>query len=148
MSETSDHSPRSADNPEPLRVVLAKLGFDGHDRGLKVVARTLRDAGMEVIYLGLRQTTDSIVAACEQEDADAIGLSMHNAGHLTLAPRMVQAVDEAGLAVPVVIGGIVPTEDVNVLIEAGVGAVLGPGASAEEVVAAVNAAVARQSAAR
>jgi len=131
-----------------LRVVLAKLGFDGHDRGLKVVARTLRDAGMEVIYLGLRQTTESIIAACEQEDADVIGLSMHNAGHLTLAPRMVQAVDRAGMEVPVVIGGIVPAEDVNVLIEAGVAAVLGPGASAEEVVAAVKAAVTRQSAAR
>lgn len=148
MSEASNQSPRSADNPEPLRVVLAKLGFDGHDRGLKVVARTLRDAGMEVIYLGLRQTTDSIIAACEQEDADVIGLSMHNAGHLTLAPRMVQAVDEAGLAVPVVIGGIVPTEDVAILVEAGVAAVLGPGASSEEVVAVVRAAVTRQSAAR
>ena len=148
MSETSGTSPLSADDPEPLRVVLAKLGFDGHDRGLKVVARTLRDAGMEVIYLGLRQTTDSIVAACEQEDADVIGLSMHNAGHLTLAPRMVQAVEEAGLDVPVVIGGIVPAEDVTVLIEAGVAAVLGPGASADEVVAAVRAAVACQSPAR
>ena len=148
MSETLGISPQSVDDPEPLRVVLAKLGFDGHDRGLKVVARTLRDAGMEVIYLGLRQTTDSIVAACEQEDADVIGLSMHNAGHLTLAPRMVQAVEEAGLGVPVVIGGIVPAEDVTVLIEAGVAAVLGPGASTEEVVAAVRAAVARQSPAR
>lgn len=148
MSETPGISPLSADDPEPLRVVLAKLGFDGHDRGLKVVARTLRDAGMEVIYLGLRQTTDSIVAACEQEDADVIGLSMHNAGHLTLAPRMVQAVEEAGLGVPVVIGGIVPAEDVTVLIEAGVAVVLGPGASTEEVVAAVRAAVAHQSPAR
>ena len=148
MSETLGISPQSVDDQEPLRVVLAKLGFDGHDRGLKVVARTLRDAGMEVIYLGLRQTTDSIVAACEQEDADVIGLSMHNAGHLTLAPRMVQAVEEAGLGVPVVIGGIVPAEDVTVLIEAGVAVVLGPGASTEEVVAAVRAAVARQSPAR
>lgn len=148
MSKTPGISPLSADDQEPLRVVLAKLGFDGHDRGLKVVARTLRDAGMEVIYLGLRQTTDSIVAACEQEDADVIGLSMHNAGHLTLAPRMVQAVEEAGLGVPVVIGGIVPAEDVTVLIEAGVAAVLGPGASTEEVVAAVRAAVAHQSPAR
>ena len=75
----------------PLRVVLAKLGLDGHDRGLKVVARILRDAGMEVIYLGLRQTTDSVIAAAEQEDADAIGLSMHNASHMTLAPAMVRA---------------------------------------------------------
>lgn len=130
----------------PIRVVLAKLGLDGHDRGLKVVARTLRDAGMEVIYLGLRQTTDSIVAACEQEDADVIGLSMHNAGHLTLAPRMVQAVNDAGLAVPVVIGGIVPADDVPVLIDGGVAAVLGPGASTEEVVSAVTTAVARQTA--
>ncbi len=70
------------------RVILAKLGLDGHDRGIKVVARILRDAGMEVIYLGLRQTTGSIVAAAEEEDADAIGLSMHNAGHLTLGPKM------------------------------------------------------------
>ena len=69
------------------RVILAKLGLDGHDRGIKVVARILRDAGMEVIYLGLRQTTASIVAAAEEEDADAIGLSMHNAGHLTLGPK-------------------------------------------------------------
>lgn len=83
-----------ADEPQ-IRILLAKLGLDGHDRGLKVVARILRDAGMEVIYLGLRQTTDSIVAAAEQEDADAIGLSMHNAGHLTLAPAMVNAVAEA-----------------------------------------------------
>ncbi|MYH73088.1 MAG: methylmalonyl-CoA mutase [Acidimicrobiia bacterium] len=128
----------------PIRVVLAKLGLDGHDRGLKVVARTLRDAGMEVIYLGLRQTTESIVAACEQEDADVIGLSMHNAGHLTLAPRMVQAVDQAGLRVPVVIGGIVPADDVPTLIDSGVAAVIGPGASAEDVVSAVRGAVERQ----
>ena len=137
-----------AEERVPIRVVLAKLGLDGHDRGLKVVARTLRDAGMEVIYLGLRQTTDSIVAACEQEDADVIGLSMHNAGHLTLAPRMVQAVAEAELDVPVVIGGIVPADDVPTLIDAGVAAVLGPGASADEVVAAVHTAVTRSSTAR
>lgn len=136
------------DTEAPVRVVLAKLGLDGHDRGLKVVARTLRDAGMEVIYLGLRQTADSIVAACEQEDADVIGLSMHNAGHLTLAPRMVDAVAEAGLDVPVVIGGIVPAADVEVLIDAGVAAVIGPGASADEVVDVVATAVARQSTVR
>ncbi|MCQ3809143.1 MAG: cobalamin-dependent protein [Acidimicrobiia bacterium] len=137
-----------AESEIPIRVVLAKLGLDGHDRGLKVVARTLRDAGMEVIYLGLRQTTDSIVAACEQEDADAIGLSMHNAGHLTLAPRMVEAVAQAGLDVPVVIGGIVPADDVATLIDFGVAAVIGPGASAQEVVSAVSAAVDRQTAAQ
>ena len=137
-----------AESEIPIRVVLAKLGLDGHDRGLKVVARTLRDAGMEVIYLGLRQTTDSIVAACEQEDADVIGLSMHNAGHLTLAPRMVEAAAQAGLDVPVVIGGIVPADDVATLIDSGVAAVIGPGTSAEEVVSAVRAAVDRQTAAQ
>ena len=127
---------------DPARVILAKLGLDGHDRGLKVVARMLRDAGMEVIYLGLRQTTDTIVAAAEEEDADAIGISMHNAGHMTLAPRMVAAVRDAGLDVPVIIGGIIPDSDVDQLLEAGVAAVLRPGASAEEVVAEVRGAVA------
>ena len=124
-----------------IRIVLAKLGLDGHDRGVKVVARMLRDAGMEVIYLGLRATTDSIVAAVEQEDADAVGLSMHNAGHLTLAPLMVEALAEAGLDVPLIVGGIVPDEDVPRLEAAGVAAGLGPGASAEEVAAAVRRAV-------
>ncbi len=122
----------------PIRAVLAKLGLDGHDRGIKVVARMLRDAGMEVIYLGLRQTTDSIVAAVEQEDADVIGLSMHNAGHLTLGPAMLAALGEAGLDVPVVVGGIVPEPDRLELERAGVAAVLGPGASTEEVVATVR----------
>ena len=127
---------------QPVRVVLAKLGLDGHDRGLKVVARMLRDAGLEVIYLGLRQTTESILLAVEQEDADVIGLSIHNGGHLTLAPRMVEAVRAAGLDVPVVVGGIVPDQDLERLQEAGVFAVLGPGASAAEVARAVRAAAA------
>jgi methylmalonyl-CoA mutase, C-terminal domain len=125
-----------------IRVVLAKLGLDGHDRGIKVVARILRDAGIEVIYLGLRQTTESIVSAAEQEDADAIGLSMHNAGHLVLAPAMMAALDKADLQIPLIIGGIVPDVDVPILEEAGVAAILGPGAPAEEVVSAVRAAVA------
>ena len=122
------------------RILIAKVGLDGHDRGLKVVARILRDAGMEVVYLGLRQTTESIVTAAEQEDADVIGLSMHNAGHLTLAPAMVAAVAEAGMSTPVVVGGIVPTDDVQALLDAGVAAVLGPGASAAEVAETVRAA--------
>lgn len=126
---------------DPIRIVLAKVGLDGHDRGLKVVARMLRDAGFEVIYLGLRQTTDTIVAAAEQEDAAAIGVSMHNGGHLTLAPRVVDAVSEAGLDVPVVIGGVVPEDDIPTLTDAGVAAVLTPGASADEVAAAVRGAV-------
>ena len=126
----------------PIRVVLAKLGLDGHDRGLKVVARMLRAAGMEVVYLGLRQTTEMIVTAVEQEDADAVGISMHNAGHLTLAPRMVQALEVAGLDVPVVVGGIVPDSDLEAMAEAGVAGVLGPGASAEDVAKCVREAVA------
>ncbi len=125
----------------PIRVVLAKLGLDGHDRGVKVVARILRDAGMEVIYLGLRQTTESIVAAAEQEDADAIGLSMHNAGHLTLGGAMLAAMSDSSLEIPLIIGGIIPNEDIDQLISAGVAAVLGPGASSDEVVRKVRAAV-------
>ena len=126
----------------PIRVVLAKLGLDGHDRGLKIVARMLRDAGMEVVYLGLRQTTEMIVTAVEQEDADAVGISMHNAGHLTLAPRMVQALEDAGLDIPVVVGGIVPDSDLEAMAEAGVAGGLGPGASAEDVAKCVREAVA------
>lgn len=131
----------SAPGTEPLRVILAKLGLDGHDRGLKVVARMLRDAGVEVIYLGLRQTTDTIINAAEQEDADAIGLSMHNAGHLTLAPRMVQAVADAGLDIPVIVGGIIPEDDEKELLQKGVASVLGPGASTDDVIAAVRTSV-------
>lgn len=123
---------------ETTRVVLAKLGLDGHDRGLKIVARMLRDAGMEVVYLGLRQSPEAVAGAALQEDADVVGLSMHNASHLTLAPLMVEALRAQGLDTPVVVGGIVPDEDVAVLTEAGVAAILGPGASAAEVVATVR----------
>jgi len=122
----------------PPRIVLAKLGFDGHDRGLKIVARILRDAGMEVVYLGLRQTPEGVAAVAEQEDADAVGISMHNASHLTLGPAMVEALRALGLPTPVIIGGIVPADDAETLRAAGVAAVLGPGASAPEVVAAVR----------
>jgi methylmalonyl-CoA mutase C-terminal domain/subunit len=127
---------------DSIRIVLAKLGLDGHDRGLRVVTRMLRDAGFEVIYLGLRQTTDMVVAAAVQEDADAVGLSLHNASHMTLAPRMVDALRDAGLDIPVIVGGIIPDQDVEPLERAGVAAILGPGASAEDVAAAVRAAVA------
>jgi methylmalonyl-CoA mutase C-terminal domain/subunit len=127
------------DPEQPLRVLVAKVGLDGHDRGLRVVARILRDAGCEVIYAGLRQSPESIAAMTMQEDADVVGVSMHNGAHLTLAPLVVDALREAGLATPVVIGGIVPPADVPVLLDRGVAAVLGPGASNEEVVAAVRA---------
>ena len=123
------------------RVVLAKLGLDGHDRGLKVVARILRDAGMEVIYLGLRQSAEGVARVAEEEDADLVGISMHNASHMTLGPMMVEALRDLGLETPVVIGGIVPAGDVVALREAGVAAVLGPGASAVEVAETVRRAV-------
>ena len=139
MSESQPGA--GAGREAPIRVVLAKLGLDGHDRGLKVVARMLRDAGMEVIYLGLRQTTESVIAAVEQEDADVIGLSMHNAGHLALAPRILQALADSELDVPVVIGGIVPEADVAILEDLGISAVLHPGSSAQDVAAAVRRAV-------
>jgi methylmalonyl-CoA mutase, C-terminal domain len=129
--------------PDPqIRIVLAKLGLDGHDRGLRVVTRMLRDAGIEVIYLGLRQTTDMVVAAAIQEDADAVGLSLHNASHMTLAPKMVQALRDGGVDIPVIVGGIIPDDDVQPLLDAGVAAILGPGASAAEVAQAVRDAVA------
>ncbi len=129
----------------PIRIVLAKLGFDGHDRGLKVVARMLRDAGMEVIYLGLRQTTASVISAVEQEDADAIGISMLNAGHKVLSRRMLAALREADLDVPVIVGGIIPEADREELTEMGVAAILGPGASDVEVAEAVREAVGSKS---
>jgi methylmalonyl-CoA mutase cobalamin-binding domain/chain len=122
----------------PLRVLVAKVGLDGHDRGLRVVARILRDAGCEVVYAGLRQSPETIAAMTAQEDVDVVGVSMHNGAHLTLAPAVVAALREAGLDTPVVVGGIVPTADIPHLLDDGVAAVLGPGASNEEVVAAVR----------
>jgi methylmalonyl-CoA mutase C-terminal domain/subunit len=121
-----------------VRVLVGKVGFDGHDRGAQVVARILRDAGMEVIYVGLRQTPESIAAVALEEDVDVVGLSMHNGAHLTLAPMVVNALREAGLDTAVVVGGIVPDADVPVLHAAGVAEVLGPGASNAEVVGAVE----------
>ena len=126
-----------------LRVLVAKVGLDGHDRGIKVVARTLRDAGMEVIYVGLRQTPASVAAAALQEDVDVVGISMHNGAHLTIAPAVIAALRAAGLDTPVVVGGIVPNVDRPRMAEAGVAAVLGPGASDTEVVESVRAAAAR-----
>ena len=132
----------SAEHPgaPPLRILLAKVGLDGHDRGLRIVARVLRDHGFEVVFAGLRQTPESIAAAVAQEDVDVVGVSMHNGAHLTLAPAVVHALREAGLETPVVVGGIVPDVDVARLEADGVVAVLGPGASNEEVVAAVRSA--------
>lgn len=124
------------------RVLVAKLGLDGHDRGVKVVARLLRDAGFEVIYAGLRQTPEMVVAAARDEDVDAVGLSMLSGAHLALAPPVVEGLRAAGLSTPVVVGGIVPEQDLAALKAAGVAEVVGPGSSADEVVDAMGRAIA------
>lgn len=121
-----------------VRVLVGKVGFDGHDRGARVVARILRDAGMEVVYVGLRQTPETIAAAARDEDVDVVGLSMHNGAHRTLAPLVVRALRDEGLTTAVVVGGIVPDPDVQYLLDEGVAAVLGPGASNDAVIAAVR----------
>ncbi len=121
-----------------VRVLVAKVGLDGHDRGIKVVARLLRDAGMEVVYTGLFQTPETVAIAAIQEDVDVVGLSMLSGAHLTLAPMVVEALRARGSDIPVVVGGIVPNNDLDDLRAAGVAAVFGPGASAEEMVASIN----------
>ncbi len=117
-----------------IRVVVAKPGLDGHDRGAKVVARALRDAGCEVIYTGLHQTPQQIVNAAVQEDAQAVGLSIHSGAHMTLFPRVVELLAEAGADDVVVFGGgIVPEEDIVRLREQGVAAIFTPGTPISEI---------------
>jgi methylmalonyl-CoA mutase cobalamin-binding domain/chain len=123
------------------RILVAKVGLDGHDRGVKVVARILRDAGFEVIYTGLFQTPDTVAASAVDEDVAAVGLSMLSGAHLTLAPRVVQKVRERGSDIPVVVGGIIPEADVAKLKAEGVAAVLTPGSSAEDVVRVMREAI-------
>jgi len=108
------------------RILVAKVGLDGHDRGVKIVARILRDAGFEVIYTGLFQTPELVAAAAVDEDVDAIGLSMLSGAHMTLVPRVVQQVRERGSDVPVVVGGIIPEADQPELLAAGVARVYTP----------------------
>ena len=124
------------------RILVAKVGLDGHDRGITVVARILRDAGYEVIYTGLFQTPQTVAAAAVDEDVDAIGLSMLSGAHMTLAPLVVDEVRKLGSEIPVVVGGIVPNQDVEPLKEAGIAAVITPGASADQVVATIRAVLA------
>ena len=122
-----------------IRVVVAKPGLDGHDRGAKVVARALRDAGMEVIYTGLRQTPEQIVAAAVQEDVDCIGLSILSGAHMTLFPRVLELMREQGLDdVMLFGGGIIPDEDIPKLKEKGVAEVFTPGASTQDVIAYIR----------
>lgn len=122
-----------------LRVLVAKPGLDGHDRGAMVVARALRDAGMEVIYTGLRQTPEMIAEAALQEDVDLIGLSILSGAHMTLVPRILELLKQQGQEdVHVIVGGIIPDEDVDQLKDIGVAAIFGPGTPTTEIVSVVN----------
>ena len=118
-----------------IRVVVAKPGLDGHDRGAKIIARALRDAGMEVIYTGLHQTPEQIAETVLQEDADAVGLSILSGAHMTLVPRVVDLLKEQGAEeVIVTVGGTIPADDIPELKELGVAAVFTPGSSTQEIV--------------
>lgn len=122
-----------------IRVLVAKPGLDGHDRGAKVIARALRDAGMEVIYTGLRQTPEMIAAAALQEDVDAVGISILSGAHNTLCPRIVNLLRENGMDdTLVLVGGIVPQEDIPKLKELGVSEIFLPGTSTEDIVTFIN----------
>ena len=118
-----------------IRIVLAKIGLDGHDRGIKVVARALRDAGMHVIYAGLWQTPEAVIRTVADEDADWVGISLLSGAHLTLVPRLMELLREADLDhVGVMVGGIIPEADIPRLHEMGVARVFGPGTVLEEIV--------------
>jgi methylmalonyl-CoA mutase, C-terminal domain len=126
----------------PIRVVVAKPGLDGHDRGAKIIARSLRDAGMEVIYTGLHQTPEQIVATVIQEDADAVGISILSGAHMTLVPRILDLLREQGAGdVVVIVGGTIPGEDVAELKQLGVSEVFTPGAPTAGIVDFVRSAV-------
>jgi methylmalonyl-CoA mutase cobalamin-binding domain/chain len=119
----------------PIRIVLAKVGLDGHDRGVKVVARALRDAGMHVIYAGLWLTPETVVRAVADEDARWLGLSILSGAHMTLVPRVLELMKQAGLEeVGLLIGGIIPEADIPRLLEMGVARVFGPGTSMQEII--------------
>ncbi len=130
---------------KPIRVLVAKPGLDGHDRGAKVIARALRDAGMEVIYTGLRQTPEMIVNAALQEDAQVIGLSILSGAHNAIVPRVMELLREKDMGdVLVVVGGIVPDQDVEALKQQGVAAVFQPGASLDGIVTFIRSSVAQK----
>jgi methylmalonyl-CoA mutase C-terminal domain/subunit len=131
-----------------IRVVVAKPGLDGHDRGAKIIARALRDAGMEVIYTGLHQTPEQIAETAIQEDADAVGLSILSGAHMTLVPRVVELLNKEGASdVVVTVGGTIPADDIPELKKLGVAAVFTPGAPTDDIVSFVRDAVGSSSAA-
>ena len=130
---------------QKIRVVIAKPGLDGHDRGAKVIARALRDAGMEVVYTGLRQTPEQIVGAALQEDADVIGLSILSGAHMHICPRVMELLKQKGLDdVLVVIGGIIPDVDIPKLQQMGVKGIFLPGSPMQEIIDFINANVRRR----
>ena len=125
-----------------IRIVVAKPGLDGHDRGAKIIARALRDAGMEVIYTGLHQTPEQIAETAIQEDADAVGLSILSGAHMTLVPRVVQLLADQGAEdVVVTVGGTIPADDIDELKSRGVAEVFTPGASTQEIIDYIQGAV-------
>jgi methylmalonyl-CoA mutase, C-terminal domain len=125
-----------------IRVVVATPGLDGHDRGAKIIARALRDAGMEVIYTGLHQTPEQIAATVVQEDADAVGLSILSGAHMTLVPRVVELLSEQGASdVVLTVGGTIPNDDIPELKELGVDEIFTPGSSTDEIVEFIRGAV-------
>jgi methylmalonyl-CoA mutase C-terminal domain/subunit len=125
---------------DKIKVIIAKPGLDGHDRGAKVVARALRDAGLEVVYTGLRQTPEMVAEAALQEDVDLVGLSILSGAHMELFPRVVEEMKKRGLDdVVLLAGGIIPQEDIPALQKIGFRAIFGPGASTDDVVAWVRA---------
>lgn len=141
--EGSDHTATEEHRgTRKIRVVVAKPGLDGHDRGAKIIARALRDAGMEVIYTGLHQTPEQIVATVIQEDADAVGLSILSGAHMTLVPRIVTLLDEEGADdVVLTLGGTIPADDIDELKGLGVAEVFTPGSSTQEIIDFIRKAV-------
>ncbi|HEY81490.1 MAG TPA: cobalamin B12-binding domain-containing protein [Anaerolineae bacterium] len=128
-----------------IRVLVAKPGLDGHDRGAKVIARALRDAGYEVIYTGIRQTPEMIAEAALQEDVDVVGLSILSGAHMALVPRVIDELKKLGMEdVVLLVGGIIPDEDVQTLLDMGVAGVFGPGTLTSEIVATIERALGRE----
>ncbi|MET0558808.1 MAG: cobalamin B12-binding domain-containing protein [Solirubrobacterales bacterium] len=150
MNEQAESQPAGTTQApsRKIRVVVAKPGLDGHDRGAKIIARALRDAGMEVIYTGLHQTPEQIAATVLQEDADAVGLSILSGAHMTLVPRVIKSLGEQGADdVVVTVGGTIPNEDIAELKELGVAAVFTPGAPTDDIVEFIRAAVVQRASA-
>ena len=144
MEASTNTAPQSSGGARKIRVVVAKPGLDGHDRGAKIIARALRDAGMEVIYTGLHQTPEQIAATVVQEDADAVGLSILSGAHMTLVPRIVDLLKEQGIEdVVITVGGTIPADDIPELKKLGVDEVFTPGASTQEIIDFIEGAVAR-----